>query len=144
MQKTPNIFFLHLGIDTFGANLALTVQGAAESQQLPQSCALVPHFNWPCPTLQPDFFSIRIDFFFKCSSFEENMLGPRMLPKPNFPTFIGNSPAMYTINQTVPLNSPLGPAIVSHTSTARRSLLTDFFSVQIDSLLYFDCSMKTC
>ena len=25
-----------------------------------------------------------------------------MLAKPNFPIFIGNSPAMYTINQTIP------------------------------------------
>ena len=29
-KKTPNLFLLHCGIDTFWANLALTVQGAAD------------------------------------------------------------------------------------------------------------------
>ena len=48
------------------------------------------------------------------------MLGPRTLAKSNFPTFIGNSPAIDTINQIVPL---------AHTAFEQELLVFGFLHV---------------
>ena len=65
------------------------------------------------------------------------MLGRRMLQKANFPTFMGNSPVMDTINLTVPLQDQPGDlsqpcGVVPHFNCSSADVEIDFFSLWID------------
>ena len=71
-----------------------------------------------------------------------------MLAKPNFPTFIGNSPAIDTINQIVPLQDLLVPPSALWCCPTLQlhpfSLQIVFFNTRLDFFCDFHRSMKTC
>ena len=104
-KKTRNLFLLHRGKDAFGANLALTVQGAPDSQAalVASHSPTVSSRTSTAPAQSPNWlYSISELFFQRNLRLDENMLGLRMLQKANFPTFMGNSLVMDTINHTLP------------------------------------------
>ena len=68
-----------------------------------------------------------------------------MLAKPNFPTFIGNSPAIDTINLTLPLR-PCASALwcCPNLQLPQFCLQTDFSNIRLDFFEDFHRSMRTC
>ena len=66
------------------------------------------------------------------------MLGPRMPAKPNFPTFIGNSPEIDTINQIVPLQAlvvtPSALWCCPALQLPQFSLQIDFFNIKRENV----------
>ena len=93
----------------FGANLALAVQAGSRRLHMTmvlqrlQGCLSQPR---GVITLQKvsNYFVRRLNSFFRrFFGFSENMLGLRMLQKTNFPTSMGKSLVIDTINCTSPL-----------------------------------------